>query len=134
MRVHNTITRFEYKDDNGDFLKVKAPMCVRGDQQIAGVSFKETDLYAPVLKAAEARLLLALAAANGNKVLKTDTKQAYLHGDMGDVVINIRPSDWWPEPIPEGHVLLKAFMEPGRRRENGMNIVRARWKGMDMLL
>jgi hypothetical protein len=64
-------------------------MCAGGDQQIAGVSFKETDLYAPVLKketdlyapvlkAAEARLLLALAAANGNKVLKTNTKQAYL--------------------------------------------------------
>ncbi len=45
-------------------------MCVRGDQQIAGVSFKEIDLYAPVLKAAEARLLLALAAANGNKLSK----------------------------------------------------------------
>ena len=67
-------------------------MCVRGDQQIAGVSFKETDLYAPVLKAAEARLLLALAAANGDKVIKTDTKQAYLYGDMGDDVVYIRPS------------------------------------------
>ncbi len=61
-------------------------MCVRGDQQIAGVSFKETDLYAPVL--------LALAAANGDKVIKTDTKQAYLYGDMGDDVVYIRPPDW----------------------------------------
>ena len=50
------------------------------------VSFKETDLYAPVLKAVEARLLLALAAAEGAKVIKTDTKQAYLYGDMGDDV------------------------------------------------
>ncbi len=81
-------------------------MCVRGDQQIAGVSFKETDLYAPVLKAAEARLLLALAAANGDKVIKTYTKQAYLYCDMGDDVVYIRPPDWWPEPVPEGHVLL----------------------------
>jgi hypothetical protein len=57
-------------------------MYVRGDQQIAGVSFKETDLYAPVLKVAEARLMLALAAANGSEVLKTDTKLAYVrrHG------------------------------------------------------
>ena len=31
-------------------------------------SFKESDLYAPVLKATEARLLLALAAAEGAKV------------------------------------------------------------------
>ncbi len=85
VKIHDTITRLEYKEDNGEFLKVNARLCVRGDQQIAGVSFKETDLYAPVLKAAEARLLLALAAANGNKVIKTDTKQAYLYGDMGDV-------------------------------------------------
>ena len=59
-----------------------------------------------MLKAAEARLLLALAAANGDKVLKTDTKQAYLYCDMGSDVVYIRPPDWWPEPIPEGHVLL----------------------------
>jgi hypothetical protein len=58
-----------------------------------------------VLKAAEARLLLALAAANGNKVLKTDTKQEHLYGNMGNDVVYIRPPDRWSEPIPEGHVL-----------------------------
>ena len=61
----------------------------------------------------EARLLLALAAANGDKVIKTDTKQAYLYGDMGDDVVYIRPGG--------GQSLfqrdtscsyLKAFMEP----------------------
>jgi hypothetical protein len=108
VKIHDTITRREYKEDNhdGDFLKVKARMCVRGDQQIAGVSFKETDLHTPALKAAEARLLLALAASNGNRVIKTDTRQAYLYCDMGDEVVYIRPPDWWPQPIPEGHVLL----------------------------
>ena len=58
-----------------------------------GVSFQKSDLYAPVLKAADARLLLALAAAEGAKVVKTDTKQAYLYGDMGDDVVYIRPPD-----------------------------------------
>ena len=57
-------------------------LCARGDQQLPEVSFKESDLYAPVLKATGARLLLALAAAEGAKVVKTDTKQAYLYGDM----------------------------------------------------
>jgi hypothetical protein len=69
-RIHDTITvvitRLEYKDDNGDFLKVKERMCVSEDQKIAGISFKETNLYAPVLKAAE--LYLALGAANGGEV------------------------------------------------------------------
>ncbi len=106
VKIHDTITRLEYKEDNGDFLKVKARMYVRGDQQIAGVRFKETDLYAPVLKAAEARFLLALAAANGDKVIKTETKQAYLYCDMGDDMVYVRPPDWWPEPVPEGYVLL----------------------------
>ena len=59
-------------------------------------SFQESDLYAPVLKSTEARLLLALAAANGAKVVKTDTKQAYLYGEMPveDEVVYFRPPDW----------------------------------------
>jgi hypothetical protein len=81
-------------------------MCVRGDQQIAGVSFKETDLYAPILKAAETLLPLAIAAAHGEKVLKTDTNQAYLYGNIGDDMVNIRPPDWCPEQKLEGHYLL----------------------------
>jgi hypothetical protein len=40
--------------------------------------FVATDLYAPVLKAHEAQLLLAIAAAEGCLVYKTDTGQAFL--------------------------------------------------------
>ncbi len=49
---------------------------------------------------------MALAAAERAKVMKTDTKQAYVYGDTGDVVVYIQPPDWWPEPIQEGHVFL----------------------------
>ena len=100
MKIHDTLTRLEYREDNGEFLKNKVRLCARGGQQNLGVSFQESDLYVPVLKAAEARLLLALAAANGAKVIKTNNKQAYLYGDMGDDVVYIRPPDWWPEPVP----------------------------------
>jgi hypothetical protein len=31
--------------------------------------------------------------------------QAFLHGDMGDEKIYIRPPDWWPEKVPYGHAL-----------------------------
>ena len=83
----------ENKEDNGEFLKCKVRLCAKGDQQISGVGFQESDLYAPVLKSTEAKLLLALAVANDAKVVKTYTKQAYLYGDMGDDVVYIRPPD-----------------------------------------
>jgi hypothetical protein len=51
----------------------------------------------------EARLSLALAAAEGAKVVWTDTKPAHLYGDMGHGALYIRPPNCWPEPIPEGH-------------------------------
>ncbi len=77
---------------------------------MAGESFVTTDLYGPVKKAHESRLLLAIAAAEGCSVYKTDTSQAFLYGSMendsSDVVCHgIRAPDWWPEPIPEGHCL-----------------------------
>ena len=91
VRIHDTLTRLAYKEDNGEFLKCKVRLCARGDQQLPEVSFKETDLYAPVLKAAEARLLLALAAAEGAKVIKTDTKQAYLYGHKNKIFLQTLP-------------------------------------------
>jgi hypothetical protein len=72
VKIHYTLTRLEYKEDNSEFLKNKMRLCARGDQQIPGVNFQESDLYVPVLKAAEARLL-----------------QAYLYCDMGDDVVYI---------------------------------------------
>jgi hypothetical protein len=54
---------------------------------INGVIFKETDLYAPTLKAAEGLFLKATSAANGHKIYKKDTKQASLNCSMGDDVV-----------------------------------------------
>ena len=80
-------------------------MAVRGDQQVKGESFTSSDLNAPVLKAPKALLILAIAAAEGCSVYKTDTSQAFLYGSMGDDVVYTKAPDWWPEPIPEGHCL-----------------------------
>jgi hypothetical protein len=43
---------------------------------------------------------MAIAAANGHKLYKTDTKQAFLYGDMGEDIVYLHPPDWWPESIP----------------------------------
>ena len=76
-------------------MKYKVRMVVRGDQQVEGESLTSSDLYAPVLKAPEARLILAIAAAEGCSVYKTDTSQAFLYGSMGDdvVYINLKALD-----------------------------------------
>ena len=61
-KVLDTTTRLEYKSDNGDLTKRKARMCIRGDQQIEGRDYSKQDLYAPTLKAQEARLIAAVVA------------------------------------------------------------------------
>jgi hypothetical protein len=70
-------TRADYKVTNGVFDKRKIRLCVCCNQQVEGVHYKSGDLYAPVMKAAEVRLMVAIAAQYGCKMLKTDTKQAF---------------------------------------------------------
>jgi hypothetical protein len=81
-RILGTITQWEYKEENGKLVnnvKYKVRMTVKGDQQVEGESFDPADLYATVLKHYETRLLLAIAAAEGCPVWKTDTSQAFLY-------------------------------------------------------
>jgi hypothetical protein len=75
-------------------------MVVRGDQQVECESFTSSNLYAPVLKALEARLILAIAVVEGGSVYKTNTGQAFLYCSMENDVVYIKAPDWWPEPIP----------------------------------
>ncbi len=68
FKILDTLTRLEYNEDNCEFIKCKASLCTRGGQQINGVNFKETDLYAPKLKAAEGKLLMTTATADDHKI------------------------------------------------------------------
>jgi len=104
MKLMGMTTRWEYKVTNGVFEKRKVRLCAVGNQQIAGVHFNESDLYAPVLKAHEVRLLVAIAAQHGATIYKYDTSQAFLYGDV-DEDLYARAPDWWPEPVPEGYCL-----------------------------
>jgi len=96
--VIGTTTRIEYKIE-------KVRMCARGDQQQPYEHYNPDDLYAATLKPTEVRLLTAMAAEKGYTIYKTDTKQAFLYGDMGSDRILIRPPDWWPESLKPGQVL-----------------------------
>ena len=96
MKVLGSVTRNEYKMVDGKLHKYKTRWCVRGDQQ----DYEIEDRYAPVLKATEARLLVAIAAQHGADLYGTDTKQALLHGDMAeDEDVYVKPPQWWFYPI-----------------------------------
>ncbi len=62
IKLMGMTTRWEYNVTNGTFEKRKVRLRAMGNQQIAGIHFNESDLYAPVLKAHEVRLLVAIAA------------------------------------------------------------------------
>jgi hypothetical protein len=55
-----------------------------GNQQKEGAHYQLRELYAPVIKAAEVRLFMAIAAKHGLTGFKSDTKQAFLNGEIGD--------------------------------------------------
>ena len=73
-----TSTRTEYKVTNGVFKKRKVRLCVMGNQQKGGLHYRLGELCAPVMKAAEVRLFVAIDAKYGLDLFKSDTKQAFL--------------------------------------------------------
>ncbi len=100
---------------NGVFKKRKVRLCVMGNQQDNGVHFQLGELYTPVMKVVEVRLFVALAAKHRLNLFKSDTKQAFLNGDMGDEKIYIRPPDWWPEKVEtldEYKMAVSKFLKP----------------------
>jgi hypothetical protein len=64
------------------------------------------ELYAPVMKATEVLLFIAIAAQHCLTVFKSYTKQAFLSGEIRDEKTYIRAPDWRPERLLEGHALL----------------------------
>ena len=50
--------------------------------------------------------MTAIAAEHRCNIYKTNTKQAFLYGDLEeDGPIYIKPPACWSEPVPGGHVL-----------------------------
>ena len=58
------------------------------------------------MKAAEVRLFIAIAAKHQLNLFKSDTKQAFLNGEIGkEKIYGVRPPDWWPEHVQHGYAL-----------------------------
>ena len=130
MKLMGMTTRNEYKVVNGEFQKRKCRLCAMGNQQVEGSQFDARDLYAPVLKPAEFRLIMAIAASAGAEVFKYDTSQAFLYGDVEQELYSRAP-DWWPEPIPEGYSSRRTSTGRGRRLVRGTSSSRHGWRSMN---
>jgi hypothetical protein len=69
------------------------------------IHYQLGELYAPVMKATEVQLFVAIMAKYRLNLLKLDTKRAFLNWEICEEKIYIRPPAWWPEPVPHGYVL-----------------------------
>lgn len=72
------------KDADGNIVKHKARLVVKGYVQEKGVDFDE--VFAPVTRLEIARLLLALAAKDSWEVHHLDVKTAFLNGEISEEV------------------------------------------------
>ena len=59
----------------------------------------------PLEKSGMDILFVAIAAQHGLNLFKSDTKQAFLNGDIGEEKIYVRAPDWWPKHVPHGCAL-----------------------------
>jgi hypothetical protein len=69
---------------DGRVRKLKARICVRGDQQIEGIDFFDT--YTPVLAWSTVRLLLVLSVILGLATKQVDYTLAFVQADIKEDV------------------------------------------------
>jgi hypothetical protein len=91
------------KDHDGNVVKYKARLVVKGYAQRQGVDFDE--VYAPVARMETVRILLALAAHGGWEVHHMDVKSAFLNGELAEEVYVQQPPGFVVEE--DRHAVLK---------------------------
>ena len=96
------------KDADGNVVKHKARLVVKGYAQRQGVDFDE--VFAPVARMEKVRVLIALAAHSGWEVHHMDVKSAFLNGDLAEDVYVQQPEGFVNPDDPRAALkLTKAF-------------------------
>jgi len=98
-------TRWVFKvkeGPDGRIEKFKARWVIIGFSQVAGVDYGLT--FAPVLRLATIRVLLAFAAATGMHVHQMDVSTAFLYALLEEEVY-VRPPPGYEHVVPKGKIL-----------------------------
>src|SRR5436190_20970733 len=77
------------KNEIARIVRLKARLVARGFSQIYGVDYLDT--YAPVVKLASIRILLAIAAIYGLEIHQMDVVTAFLAGDLEEEIFMEQP-------------------------------------------
>lgn len=102
--VMGSTWKFKVKTDkNGQVVRYKARLCARGDTQKAGIDYNE--VFAPVVRYASIRILLAIAAIFDLEVEQLDVETAFLNSNLKET-IHMRAPQGFREIDDEGNELV----------------------------
>ncbi|KAL9273201.1 Retrovirus-related Pol polyprotein from transposon TNT 1-94-like protein, partial [Drosera capensis] len=77
------------RDGNGEVMKHKARLVVKGFGQKQGIDFEE--IFSPVVKMTSIRTVLGLVAGLNLELEQLDVKTAFLHGDLEEEIYMVQP-------------------------------------------
>jgi hypothetical protein len=119
------------RDENGNPVRYKARLVVKGFEQVFGQDYVETT--SPTARMESLRLILHLAAVNGWEVQQVDVKTAYLYGLLpADKVVYMEQPVGFAEPGKEDWVWelqrgLYGMKQSGRIWNKTMNKALLSW-------
>ncbi|GJY93874.1 ribonuclease H-like domain-containing protein, partial [Tanacetum coccineum] len=90
---------------DGTLSRYKARLVANGSTQLEGVDVDET--FSLVVKPGTIRTVLSLAASRHWPVHQLDVKNAFLHGDLSEIVYMHQPLSFWDSTHPDYVCLLQ---------------------------
>lgn len=80
---------YKLKKDDGNLVRYKARLVVKGFSQKKGIDFDE--IFSPVVKMSSIRVVLGLVASLNLELEQLDVKTAFLHGDLEEEIYMEQP-------------------------------------------